>query len=63
MNSLKEVVLSMVREILKLTPYGIVALMATFTATNSLSSLAELGKFLVASYAAIIFMYLIHLII
>ncbi|MGL5021611.1 MAG: cation:dicarboxylate symporter family transporter [Mycoplasmatales bacterium] len=63
MNSLKEVVLSMVREVLKLTPYAIAALMASFAATSNLSSLAEMGKFLIASYVAILVMYLIHLLI
>jgi L-cystine uptake protein TcyP (sodium:dicarboxylate symporter family) len=63
MNSSKEVVLSMVKEILKLTPYAIVALMATFAVTSSLASLAEMGKFVVASYTAILVMYGIHLLI
>jgi L-cystine uptake protein TcyP (sodium:dicarboxylate symporter family) len=63
MNSSKEVVLSMVKEILKLTPYAIVALMATFAVTSSLASLAEMGKFVVASYTAIVVMYGIHLLI
>ncbi len=63
MNSLKEVVLSMVREILKLTPYGILALMSTFMATSTFGALTELMKFLLASYLAIIAMYLVHLVI
>ncbi len=63
MNSLKEVVLSMVREILKLTPFGILALMATFMATSSVGALTELIKFLLASYLAIIVMFGVHLII
>ncbi len=63
MNSLKEVVLSMVREILKLTPYGILALMTTFMATSTFGALTELMKFLLASYLAIIAMYLVHLVI
>lgn len=63
MNSLKEVVLSMVREILKLTPFGILALMTTFMATSSISALTELIKFLMASYLAIIAMYGIHVLI
>lgn len=61
--SLKEVTLSMVREILKLTPFGIFALMTIFMATSSLDSLGELTKFLIATYFAIILMYIIHLII
>ncbi len=54
-NSAKEVVLSMVREILKLTPYGVFALM-----TNDLFALAEMGRFLLASYVAIGVMFAIH---
>lgn len=60
-NSAKEVVLSMVREILKLTPYGVFALMTSFMMTNDLFALAEMGRFLVASYAAILFMFGIHI--
>ncbi len=63
MNSFKEIVLSMVREILKLTPFAILALMATFMATSTVSALTELLKFLLASYLAIITMYGVHLII
>lgn len=59
-NSTKEVVLSMVREILKLTPYGVFALMTSFMMTNDLFALAELGRFLLANYAAIGAMFLIH---
>ncbi|UJF16838.1 cation:dicarboxylase symporter family transporter [Vibrio sp. SS-MA-C1-2] len=61
-NAAKEVVLSMVREILKLTPYGVFALMTKFMMTNNLFALAEMGRFLVASYAAITAMYLVHLV-
>ena len=62
-NSAKEVVLSMVREILKLTPYGVFALMTTFMMTNDLFALAEMGRFLLASYSAIIVMFGIHLVL
>ena len=63
MNSLMQIILSMVKEVLKLTPYAVFALMASFMLSNDLFSLAEFGKFLLASYAAIIIMYVIHLII
>ncbi len=63
LRSLKEVVLSMVREVLKLTPFGIFALMTNFMATSSLSSLGELTKFLIATYIAIFLMYIVHLIL
>lgn len=63
MKSFKEIVLSMVREILKITPFGIFALMTIFGATNSLKDLSALLTFLIATYAAIIAMYIVHLII
>ena len=59
-NASKEVVLSMVRRILRLTPYGVFALMTRFMMTNSLFALAEIGRFVAASYAAIVAMYVIH---
>lgn len=62
-NAAKEVVLSMVREILKLTPYGVFALMTTFMMTNDLFALAEMGRFLLASYTAIIVMFALHLVL
>ncbi|WP_367990274.1 cation:dicarboxylate symporter family transporter [Vibrio sp. NTOU-M3] len=62
-NAAKEVVLSMVREILKLTPYGVFALMTKFMMTNDLFALAEMGRFLLASYVAIGVMFIIHLIL
>ncbi len=61
-NATKEAVLSMVREVLKLTPYGVFALMTSFMMTNDLFALAEMGRFLLASYAAIAVMFVIHLI-
>ena len=62
-NSAKEVVLSMVRQILRLTPYAVFALMTTFMIKNNLFALSEMLVFLAASYFAIIVMFLIHLII
>lgn len=61
LNSSKEVVLSMVREILKLTPFAIVALMATFMATTSFSGMSQLVLFVIGTYVAIIIMYIVHL--
>lgn len=62
-NSTKEITLSAIKVILKLTPFGVLGLITKFGATSSLSSLAELSKFLLASYAAIILMYGVHLLI
>ncbi len=62
-NSTKEVVLSMVREILKLTPFGVLAMITTFFARTDVDAIGQLAKFLLASYFAIFTMYLIHLLI
>lgn len=62
-NSIKEVTVSAIRLILKLTPYGVLGLVIKFASTSSVASLAELSKFLIASYFAIIVMYLVHLLI
>lgn len=62
-NASKEIVLSLVREVLKLTPYGIFALMAVFMIENSILSLGELLEFLLASYTAIIIVFIIHLLL
>ncbi len=60
-NSLKDITLSAIKVILKLTPYGVLGLITTFAATSSVASLAELSKFLLASYVAITIMFLVHL--
>ncbi len=63
LNATKEVILSMVREILKLTPFAIVALMASFMATTSFSGMSQLLLFVIGTYVAIIIMYIIHLLL
>ncbi|MFV0519696.1 MAG: cation:dicarboxylate symporter family transporter [Lachnospirales bacterium] len=60
-NSAKEVVVASIRYILMLTPYAVLGLITKFAATSSVASLAELSKFLVASYFAMIVMYIVHL--
>ncbi len=61
LNASKEVVLSMVREVLKLTPFAILALMGSFFATSTVESFLSLAWFLVASYVALGVMYVVHL--
>ncbi len=63
LNTVKEVTLSMVREILKLTPFAILALMASFMATTSFEGMSQLVLFVIGTYVAIIIMYLIHLLL
>ena len=56
-------VMSIVTFVLRLTPYGILAIMTNTIATSDFAAIWTLGKFVIASYAALIAMYIIHLII
>ncbi|EKV58293.1 sodium:dicarboxylate symporter [Brachyspira hampsonii 30446] len=63
MQALHDVVMKIVAFVMKLTPYGVLALMAKFMATSDLNAFAQLGQFLLASYVAIIIMLIVHSII
>lgn len=56
-------IMSIVTFVLRLTPYGVIAIMASTIATSDFSAIWTLGKFMIASYAALLTMYVIHLII
>ena len=56
-------IMSIVTFVLRLTPYGIIAIMASTIATSDFTAIWTLGKFMIASYAALLTMYVIHLII
>lgn len=62
-NAVYAVVMRIVTLILRLTPFGILALMATTVANTNMAGILQLGKFVVASYAAIIVMFIIHLVL
>lgn len=62
-DAIYSLVMSIVTFVLRLTPYGILAIMASTIATSDFAAIWTLGKFMVASYAALITMYIIHLII
>lgn len=62
-NSGNDIVMKMVTNILKLTPYGIFALMTNVLATTNYMEVYNLIKFVIASYIAIILMFVIHLVI
>lgn len=59
--SAREIVMCMLNNVLKLTPYCVFSMVTTFVSKTSLSSLFELTKFICAVIFAILFMYLIHL--
>ncbi|KAA6453556.1 L-cystine transporter [Bacillus swezeyi] len=57
------IIMRVVTLILRLTPYGVLAIMTKTIATSDLDSIAKLGKFVIASYAALIVMFIIHLLL
>lgn len=62
-NSLYAVVMRMVTLILRLTPFGILALMTKTIATTNTAGIISLSKFVIANYAALIVMFIIHFLI
>lgn len=56
-------VMEVVRIVLQLTPYGVLAIMTRTVATSDFAAIANLGKFVIASYVALIAMFLIHLVL
>lgn len=57
------IVLRMVQMVLRLTPYGILAIMTKTVATTSFDAILKLAKFVAASYVALIGVLLVHLIL
>ncbi|OWA34741.1 L-cystine transporter [Saccharibacillus sp. O16] len=62
-NAVHGVVMRIVTLILRLTPYGILALIAKMMATTDPAGIVRLGEFVIASYTALIVMFIIHLVI
>ncbi|WP_163969447.1 L-cystine transporter [Oceanobacillus halotolerans] len=62
-NAFYGVVMRIVTLILRLTPFGILALMANTVASTDFVGILELGKFVVASYIALILMFIVHLLL
>lgn len=59
-DAMQSVVMRLVKMIMALTPYGIAALMAKVVATSSASDILSLLGFIVASYVAILLMFIVH---
>ena len=55
------IVMRMVTLVLRLTPYGVFALMFEVVASSSYTDILKLINFVVASYSAMILMFLVHL--
>ncbi|HDB4778340.1 TPA: L-cystine transporter [Staphylococcus aureus] len=62
-DAIYSLVMAIVTFVLRLTPYGVLAIMTNTLSTSDFGAIWTLGKFLIASYAALITMYIIHLII
>ena len=62
-NAVYAVVMRIVTLVLRLTPYGILALITKVTATTNPDEILKLIKFVIASYVALFVMFIIHLII
>ncbi|MBP1969803.1 L-cystine uptake protein TcyP (sodium:dicarboxylate symporter family) [Virgibacillus natechei] len=62
-NAFYGVVMRIVTLILRLAPFGVLALMANMVATTDVAGIMELGKFVIASYVALFIMFVLHLIL
>lgn len=62
-DAIYSLIMGVVRIVLQLTPYGVLAIMARTVATSDFGAIADLGKFVLASYVALIVMFIVHLII
>ncbi|WP_404330398.1 L-cystine transporter [Mesobacillus maritimus] len=62
-DSLYAITMRVVTLVLRLTPYGILALITKVAATSNYEAIVSLGKFVVASYVALILMFVVHLIL
>lgn len=62
-ESLYKIIMRIVTLVLRLTPYGVFALMTNVLATSDFKAILNLGKFILASYSALIVVLLIHALI
>ena len=63
LNALHDVVMRIVTVILRLTPFGVLALMTKMVSTSNFSDIVKLMQFVLASYVAILIMFVVHFII
>ena len=53
-------IIKLVRLVIRLTPYGVMALMIKVVANSNLQDIIKLGSFVIASYLALSLMFIIH---
>lgn len=59
-DSLYKIVMRIVTLVLRLTPYGVFALMTNVLATSDFAAIVNLGKFVLASYVALLAVLIVH---
>lgn len=59
-ETLNKLIMRLVRFVIRLTPYGVFALMIKMAATSQWHDMANLGSFIAASYIAIGLMFVVH---
>ncbi|AFU18942.1 L-cystine transporter [Actinobacillus suis] len=59
-DTLNKLIMRLVRFVIRLTPYGVFALMLKMATTSKWEDIVNLGSFIVASYLAIGLMFLVH---
>lgn len=57
------IIMRVVTLVLRLTPYGILALMINKAATSDIATFIDLGLFIIASYLAILLMFIVHMLL
>ncbi|WP_378954208.1 L-cystine transporter [Pelosinus sp. sgz500959] len=62
-NTANDIVMKLVDFVLLLTPYGVLALMTKFISTSNYAEIYKLIQFVIASYVALIIMFIVHLFI
>ena len=63
LDAIYALIMGVVTIVLRLTPYGILAIMARTVATSDFGAIYNLGKFVLASYVALMIVFLVHLLI
>lgn len=59
-DTLNKLIMRLVRMVIRLTPYGVFALMIKMATTSKWADIVNLGTFIVASYLAILLMFVVH---
>ncbi|WP_032092131.1 cation:dicarboxylate symporter family transporter [Necropsobacter rosorum] len=59
-DTLNQLIMRVVRFVIRLTPYGVFALMIKMAATSKWADILMLGNFIIASYVAILLMFVVH---